>query len=94
MLGNYMNEQLIRFLIFFISILTALYRYAIFAYILLSWFPQGWAKFRGILAQIVEPALRPFNFAKIGGLSFSAIIAFLVIDYLGSFLVSKLSAFL
>jgi len=89
-----MNEQLIRFLIFFISILTAIYKYAIFAYILLSWFPQGWAKFRGILAQIVEPVLRPFEFAKIGGLSFSAIIAFLAIGYLGNFLISKLATLL
>ena len=89
-----MNEQVIRFLIFFVSILTAIYRYAIFAYILLSWFPQGWAKFRGILSQIVEPVIRPFEFAKIGRLSFSAIIAFLVIDYLGSFIISKLGALL
>ena len=89
-----MDEQLIRFLIFFVSILTAIYRYAIFAYILLSWFPAGWTKFRGILAQIVEPVVRPFEFAKIGGLSFSAIIAFLAIDYLGSFIISKLGELL
>lgn len=89
-----MNEQLIRFLIFFIAILTALYRYAIFAYVLLSWFPQGFPKFRGILAQIVNPILRPFRFVKFAGLDFSPIIAFLVIDFLDNFLISRLGELL
>ena len=89
-----MNEQLIRFLIFFISILASLYRYAIFAYILLSWFPKGWTKFREILAQIVEPVLKPFDVFKIGGLSFSAIIAFILIDYLSKFIISQLGGLL
>ncbi len=89
-----MNEQLIRFLIFFIAIFAALYRYAIFAYILLSWFPQSFLKFRVILAQIVEPVIKPFRFARIGNLSFSAILAFLAIDYLGGFLIQKLSSLL
>lgn len=89
-----MEEQIIRFLIFFVSILTAMYRWMIFAYILLSWFPAGWTKFRGILSQIVEPLLKPFSWAKIGSLSFSAVIAFLAIDYLGNFIISKLSALL
>ena len=89
-----MNEQLIRFLIFFISILAAIYRYAIFAYILLSWFPAGWTKFRGILTQIVDPVLQPFKFAKIGSLSFSAILAFFIIEYLSKFVILKLGTLL
>ncbi len=89
-----MNAQIIRFLIFFVAILTALLRYSIFAYILLSWFPHGFPKFRGILAQIVEPLLRPFDFLKIGNLSFSAIIVFLLVDYLGGFIVQKLGELL
>lgn len=89
-----MSKEVIGFSIYFISIFVALYKYAIFAYILLSWFPAGWTKFRRILARIVEPILTPFKWAKIGNLSFSAIIAFIVIEYLGNFIVMRLGELL
>jgi uncharacterized protein YggT (Ycf19 family) len=60
----------------------------------MSWFPNSGRKFRGILIQIVRPVLRPFSFAKIGNFNFSAVVAFIVIDYLGSFLVFKLGELL
>ena len=89
-----MKIQVIQFLIFFTVILAKIYYWGIFFYIIMSWFPSSGAKFRGILAQIVEPVIRLFAWAKMGNLSFSAIIAFILIDYLGRVAVSFLSSLL
>jgi YggT family protein len=78
-----MQNQIIHFLIFFVTIFAKIYYWAIFIYILMSWFPRSGAKFRRILAQIVEPILKPFRWVRFGSLDFSAIIAFIAIDYLG-----------
>ncbi len=79
-----MKEQLIQLAVAFVMIFSGIYRWAIIAYIVVSWLPNVNQKIRGILNQIVRPVLRPFEFAQISGLSFSAILALIVIDFLSA----------
>lgn len=80
----------------FIDIFFSLYYFALFARVLLSWFPsaQGAVKIRMILHDITDPVLEPIKkvVPPIGGMiDISPIIAFFLLDLVRSMLLYFLS---
>jgi uncharacterized protein YggT (Ycf19 family) len=85
-----MTETLIQFAITFISILTKILYWAIFIWVILSWFARGKNQLGQWLDALVKPICRPFRWARIGMMDFSPIVALLVIDFGGRFLIQLL----
>lgn len=83
-----MLVSLIQLVISFISILSQLISFAMFAYALMSWFATGRTPLGDMLARIVEPLCRPFKWARWGMIDFSFLVAYLLISF-GSDLVIK-----
>jgi len=85
MIENEIVQQLVYFALNFALILSTLLFYAIFAWVIASWFimfgiitpvNRGFA----FLTQIVAPLLKPFRWAKIGMIDLSPIAAILALD--------------
>lgn len=82
---NELVQQLAFFLINFVLILSTLIFYAIFAWVIASWFimfgiinPAN--QLIGFLNQLVMPILKPFRWARIGMIDLSPIVAILALD--------------
>ena len=80
----------------FVDIFFSLYFFALFARVLLSWFPtaEGAVKIRMILHDITEPVLGPIKrvIPPIGGMiDISPIIAFFLLDLVRSVFLNLLS---
>ncbi len=89
-----MFEQLLRFLILFITIFSQFLYWAIFVYILMSWISRKKTPFSVWLQKLVVPVIRPFRFARIGMLDFSPVVALFVIDFIGTWLVKFIAKFI
>ena len=89
-----MIDIFLAFVIKFLQIVIQLLQYALFFHIILSWFAQGRSKFGGYLEQIVQPMLAPFRWARIGMFDLSVIVAFLIIDHGGRYVLKFLASLL
>ncbi len=89
-----MQEQLLRFVILFISIFSQILYWAIFVYILMSWISRRKTSFTKWLQQIVTPLLKPFRWARIGMIDFSPMAALIAIQLLSDWLLKFLATFL
>lgn len=76
-----MAETLISFIVRFIQIFTEMLTWALFVYVLMSWFSRKRTPFSAWLEKIVKPIIKPFRWARVGMLDFSLIVAFLIIQY-------------
>jgi uncharacterized protein YggT (Ycf19 family) len=89
-----MKEQLLEFLILFITIFSRFLYWAIFVYILMSWVSRKKTPFSKWLQKLVVPLLKPFRFARIGMLDFSPVVALLAIEFGTAWIIQFLSQFL
>ncbi|MCF7812055.1 YggT family protein [Candidatus Gracilibacteria bacterium] len=87
-------KHLIIFAIYFIEVLSTLLFWAIFIHVILSWFAVGRTRLGMWLEQIVRPIFRLFRWARIGMFDFSPILALLVIDFVGRYIVELLKQLL
>lgn len=76
-----MQEQLIQFLVLFISIFTRILYWAIFVSILMSWISRRRTPFKVWLDALVNPVLRPFRWARMGMLDFSPVVALIAVQF-------------
>ena len=74
---------LISFTSYFITIFIKLLYWAIFIWVLMSWFSAGKTPLGELLESIVLPILKPFKWARIGMFDLSPILALLVLGFLG-----------
>lgn len=96
---NELVGQLVFFLIYFVLILSNLLFYAIFGWVIASWFiifgiisPAN--PVIGFLSQIVMPILKPFRWARIGMIDLAPIVAILALDLAMTVLRNILGQFL
>lgn len=78
----------------FIDVLFTLMDFAIFARILLSWFPaNSGGQIRTFLIQLTEPVLAPFRriIPRIGMMDISPIVALFILDFVKTILMSLLA---
>jgi uncharacterized protein YggT (Ycf19 family) len=87
-----MENLLLGVAILFIENLRIALFYALFFWVIMSWFTQTPSGFGIILNKIVEPIVYLFRWAKIGMFDFSPIIAIMVINYGGDYLVKFLKS--
>lgn len=86
-----MQEDIIKYLILFISIFGRILYWAIFISILMSWVSRKRTPFKAWLDSLVNPILRPFRWARMGMLDFSPIVALIAIQFLQKWVIELLS---
>ena len=84
----------IEYIILFLNYLIRIFYWIMIVYIISSWIFFRPNRFTSFIQQIVAPILFPFRWAKIGGVDLSPIIALLMIEFLGTILITYLRAFL
>lgn len=85
---------LIQFLLYFLNIFLNLLYWAIFIWVLMSWFSASKSQLGMLLESIVRPILKPFRWARIGMFDLSPIVALLTINFVANSLQSFLLKFL
>ncbi len=85
-----MQEQVIQYLILFISIFGKTLYWAIFISILMSWVSRKPTPFKMWLDALVNPILKPFRWARMGMLDFSPVVALIAIQFLSDWMIKFL----
>lgn len=86
-----MQEQLIQYLILFISIFGRILYWAIFVSIIMSWVSRKKTPFSVWLDALVNPILKPFRWARMGMLDFSPVVALIALQFLSRWAIELLS---
>jgi YggT family protein len=81
-----MPEQFISFLVYFVSVLSQLITFLIFARVIISWIPSAPNKLTNFIIYSSEPILAPFKkyVPTIGPIDISPIVCLLVISFIGN----------